>query len=120
MSWVRLLIGPAIGAALMVFIGFHHSWRLGVGAMSIFATVALAWTVLWLKALQRPDPRIRTAVTLLRVVTYSLLALSSPWTLAALLYRGPLITAVLITIAGAVALTALQVVYWRLGGKTAI
>lgn len=120
MSWVRLFIGPAIGAAVMLFIGFQHSRRLGVGAISIFATVALAWTVLWLKALKRPDRRIRTAVTVLRVVTYSLLALASPWTLAALLYRGPLITAVVITVVGAAALMVLQLVYWRFGGKTAI
>lgn len=119
-SWIPQLIGPAISAAVMVFIGFQHSWRLGVGAILLFATVALAWTVLRLKELQRPDRRIPTTVTVLRVVTYSLLALSSPWTIAALFYRGPLATAVLITIVGAVALIALQVAYWRLGGKTAI
>lgn len=91
-----------------------------MGALSIFATVALAWVVLWLKRLERQDPHLRIAVIVLRVVTYSLVALASPWTLAALLYRGPLTTAVLITIVGAFALMVLQVVYWRLGGKTAI
>lgn len=120
MSWIRLLFGPAISATVMVVIAFWHSWRLGLGALLILATVTLAWVVLWLKRVERQDPHLRTAVIVLRVVTYSLLALASPWTLAALLYRGPLSTAVLITIVGAFALMAFQVIYWRLGGKTAI
>lgn len=117
MGWIRLLIGPAISATVMVAIGFWYSWRLGVGAVLIFATVTLAWVVLWLKREERHDPRLRTALKVLRLVTYSLLALASPWTFAALFYRGPLINAVLITVVGAVALMVLQFVYWRLGGR---
>lgn len=115
------IFGAFISAVLLVAIAFQHSWRLAVGALSILATVALAWVVVWLKTVKQPGrPLVGTTVKVLRVLTYSLLALASPWTLAALLYRGPLITAVLITIVGAVALMALQVVYWRLGGKAAI
>lgn len=119
-GWIRLLIGPAIAATVMVVIAFSHSWRLGVGALLILATVTLAWVVVWLKRTERQDPNLRTAVIVLRVVTYSLLALASPWTLAAIFYRGPLATAVFITAVGAVALITLQVLYWRLGGKTVI
>lgn len=120
MSWIRLLIGPAISAILMVAIGFLHSWRLGLGALSIFTSVALMYLALSLKATDQPSPRLQTRFAILRIAIYALMALASPWTLAAIFYRGPLGNAVLITIVGAAAILALQRIYWRLGGRTLI